>query len=136
MTVNEAVLVDTSVVSYIFNRNPLSEYYVDTLRGKHLLISFQTLEEIRFGAMKGNWGLGRMTQVLRHLHQYTVVWSNPELVVISASLRSDCEKRGHRLSTADAWIAATAIMLRCPVASHDRDFSRIPDLEVIRAPSA
>lgn len=30
--------------------------------------------------------------------------------------------------------AATAIMLNCPPATHDRDFSGIPGLEVVQAP--
>lgn len=29
--------------------------------------------------------------------------------------------------------AATTIMLDCPLASHDRDFSRIPGLEAVQA---
>ena len=55
------------------------------------------------------------------------------MVQISANLRSEREKAGRRLNTADAWIAATAILLACPLASHDRDFSDIPGLEFIRA---
>ena len=40
------------------------------------------------------------------------------------------------MSTADAWIAATAIRLGCPLATHDRDFSGIDGLELIQAPSS
>ena len=56
------------------------------------------------------------------------------MVRISARLRSERERAGRRLTTADAWIAATALMLDCPLPSHDGDFSGIPDLELIRAP--
>ena len=66
--------------------------------------------------------------------RYNVVWPNPALVRVCARLRSECEARGRRLETADAWIAATAVMLNCPLASHDRDFSGIPRLEIIQVP--
>ena len=52
-----------------------------------------------------------------------------------ARVRNERERAGRKLNTADAWIAATAIMLACPLASHDADFSDIPNLELIRAPS-
>ena len=134
MTDDRRTVVDTSVVSYIFNGHPVAAFYVNALRGRELAISFQTLEEIRFGAEKGGWGRRRRNEAERHLEQYRTIWANPELVAISANLRSEREQAGRRLNTADAWIAATAIMLDCPVASHDRDFSGIPDLELIRAP--
>ena len=70
----------------------------------------------------------------RHLRQYRTVWASLELVDICAHLRRERETAGRRLTTADAWIAASAILLDCPVATHDRDFSGIPNLEVIRAP--
>ncbi len=134
MTDDRRVVVDTSVVSYIFNGHAKAEFYVNELRGRQLAISFQTLDEIWFGAAKGGWGRVRRNEMERHLEQYRTVWANPALVAISANLRSEREQAGRRLNTADAWIAATAIMLECPVASHDRDFSGIPGLEMIRAP--
>ena len=71
-----------------------------------------------------------------HLQQYRTVWANPALVAIPASLRNQRQRAGRTLSTADAWIAATALILDCPLASHDRDFSGIPNLDLIRDPGA
>jgi len=36
------------------------------------------------------------------------------------------------LKSADAWIAATALLLECPLASHDGDFADIPGIELLR----
>ena len=99
------------------------------------VISFQTVEEAWFGAVKDNWGASRRNGLSQHLAQYDVVWPTPAMVDISANLRSDQEKAGHRLETADAWIAATALMLNCPLASHDGDFDWIPNLQLLRDPS-
>ena len=59
-----------------------------------------------------------------------------ELVQTCARLRADCRRRGRELKPADAWGAATAILLRCPLLSHDRDFGGHPDLRVICYPQA
>lgn len=129
------VVLDTSVVSLMFSGDHLGEYYKTEIAGLRPLISFQTLEEVWFGAFNGDWGARRKNDLVRHLDQYVVVWPTEELVEICAQLRCDRQSAGRRLSSADAWIAATALMLRCPLASHDRDFSHISDLSLIQAPT-
>ena len=131
---NLLVVVDTSVVSLICNRDPRSRFYQKQMEGKRAIISFQTWEEMLFGTYKGEWGDRRKSELAQYLQQYTVVWPTPELVNISANLRSESEAAGRRLATADAWIAATAILLNCPLASHDRDFSGIPNLRLLSSP--
>ena len=91
-----------------------------------MFISFQTLEELWYGAFSRGWGRRRTNELARHLDQYEVIWSGPELVNICARLRSERKAEGRALREADAWIAATAILLDCPLASRDRDFSGIP----------
>jgi len=97
--------------------------------GLRAVISFQTLEELWFGVLKGDWGPRRRNQLRQHLEQYEVAWATPELVNLSANIRNEREKAGRRLSTGDAWIAATALMLQCPLASHDRRFDRSTKVE-------
>lgn len=128
------IVLDTTIVSYIFKRDTRALYYEEHTRGNDLAISFQTLEEILFGARISGWGQRRINELLRHLERYEVVWPDDEMAELSAILRGERRARGRALDTADAWIAATALSLDCPLASHDRDFSGIPGLEVIRAP--
>ena len=135
MTTNSSLVVcDTSVVSIIHRQDPRASFYENYLDGKRAVVSFQALEEICFLPLKNNWNERRRNELMLHLDQYDIVWPNQDLVHISAQLRTDRERAGRRLNTADAWIAATAIMLRCPLASHDRDFSSIPNLHLIQAP--
>lgn len=128
------IVLDTSVVSYILNRDSRASYYLDQISGDVSVISFQTIEEMWFGAFKDNWGDERKRQLGLYLRQYEVIWPTSELAETCANLRSEREKVGLRLGVADAWIAATALMLRCPLAAHDRDFSNIPGLQLIRNP--
>lgn len=128
------IVLDTNVVSYIFNRDSRAGYYRDQLRGLRPFVSFQTLEELWFGANRDNWGERRRNELALHLEQYEIIWPNSALVTISAQLRRDRQRAGRSLDTADAWIAATALLLDCPLASGDRDFAGIPDLQLIQAP--
>lgn len=127
------VVIDTNIVSYIFNKHPIAEFYKEKIRGKSVIISFQTLEELWYGAYSKGWGDKRIQEVADHLKEYEVFWADDELVEICARLRSEGKSAGHPLMQADAWIAATAIRLKCPLVSHDGDFSNIPDLQLIRS---
>ena len=130
------VVLDTSVVSLFLRNAEEAVYYRSEIEGLRAVISFQTREEALFGAIRREWGAPRMNALQQHLNQYEMVGASIELVEISANLRSERERAGRKLNTADAWIAATAIMLDCPLASHDGDFSGIPNLELIRASSS
>ena len=131
------IVLDTSVVSYIFNRRPKTQYryYRRRIRNRRALISFQTLEERWYGAYSGGWSEKRKSELAIHLGQYEVIWPSAELVDICARLRAERKSAGREIAVADAWIAATALMLDCPLASHDGDFEGIPNLELIRNPS-
>ena len=100
-------------------------------------ISFQTLEELWYGAYTKGWGDRRKNELALHLEQYEIIWPSSELVTteVCARLRSERKSVGREMRESDAWIAATAIMLGCgwALASHDHDFSDIPDLELIQA---
>lgn len=134
-SVSSLVLLDTSVVSFIYNRDPRASFYIERITGLHSAISFQTLEELAIWPIKNGWGARRRNDLAQHLDQYAVIWPTHEMVQISAELRAFRENIGRRLNTADAWIAATAVSLGCPLASHDRDFSEIPGLELIKSPN-
>ena len=76
MTDTPRVVVDTSVVSFIHNHDDRAPYYERQLGGRRTFISFQTLEELWFGAYKYDWGAKRRTELAQHIDQYHVVWAN------------------------------------------------------------
>ena len=122
------VVLDTNVVSYIYRDDPIARQYSDRIVGKQAVISFQTYEELMHGALARNWGQARIDRMMRHVTaNYDVIHSSQRLVGTCADLRVYCERRGRRLETADAWIAATAVMLGGSLLSHDPDFSVLKD---------
>ena len=127
------IVLDTSVVSLVLEGDYRGSFYLAHMTGQRTVVSFQTLGEMWFGAFKAGWGARRKNELALHLDQCEMVWPDPETAHISANLRVDREKAGRRLNTADAWIAATAIRLSCPLASDDGDFDDIPRLQLIRA---
>ena len=131
----DLVVLDTSVVSLLLANAAPADYYQAEIAGRRTVVSFQTQEEVLFGAIKGNWGPRRMSQLRLHLDQYELIGVTPELIDVCARLRSERESAGRQLNTADAWIAATALLLQSPLATTDADFEGIPDLRLIRASS-
>ena len=127
------IVLDTDVVSYIFDQDNTAAYYRQRIEGRRTVISFQTLEESWYGAYSDGWGDRRTNELARHLEQYQVIWPSVRLVEICAQLRSERRAAGREIQSADAWIAATAILLDCPLASHDRGFVSIPGLKLIQA---
>lgn len=131
----EAVVIDTSLVSYIARKSPLAGYYIPHLEGRRIVISFHTREEVLYGAYLANWGERRVDDLKLQLEQYEVQWPDPALVDMTARLRASRRAAGREMDKADAWIAATALYLDCPLVSHDGDFVGIPGLQLIRDPS-
>ncbi len=127
------LVLDTSVVVHIFKKDNRASFYLQQAQGRRALISFQTLEELWHGAYFDGWGHKRKYELANHLKGYTVIWPNDRLVNVCAQLRADRKAAGRTLQSADAWIAATAILLQCPLASHDHDFSGIPGHKVVQA---
>ena len=128
------IVLDTSVVSLLFKGDPRSGFYLPHMTGQRTVISLQTVEEVWYGAYRARWGARQKNELSLHLEQFEVVWSDQETADISANLRVERERAGRKLNTADAWIAATALRLTCPLASDDGDFDGIPRLRLFRAP--
>ena len=126
------VVLDTSAFSIITYEREHADFYRSHLEGRRAVLPFQSREESLFGAFDRNWGQKRLNELRIHLDQYEMIGVTGELVEISATLRRECKASGHPLSKADAWIAATALQLRCPLISDDGDFQWIEGLELIR----
>lgn len=117
-------VIDTSVASMIhksLNGVGIHPFYAQQLAGKTIAISFQTVEEMLFGARKAGWGAVRVAALETFLKNYLVVPYDYDLTLICARLRADAEVVGRRLGIADAWIMATAIALGVPLVTDDRD---------------
>ena len=139
MTARSAVVVvDTNVFGADLVRQgaPLATLYRPLLEGRSFVLSFQTVAELRFGALRQGWGTRRLDRLDERVARAHVVWVGPELLDEYVHLRVRCEQGGHALAQshhdADRWIAATAIRLGIPLVSHDSVFTAAPGLTLER----
>jgi predicted nucleic acid-binding protein len=116
-------VLDTTVVSLLLNRNPLLSLYQSYLHNASLCISFQTVAEMRFGALRAGWGAVRRRNLELFLSAFNLIVYSDELGDHWAQVVDEARRAGRRLEAGDAWIAATARLISAPLLTHDRDFS-------------
>jgi tRNA(fMet)-specific endonuclease VapC len=129
------VVVDTDVYSArLVPDSTLARRYEPLLIGRAELVSFQTVAEVRYGALLRGWGDTRLRRMEAAFGQIEIVYPGPDLIRAYAELRADCQRAGHSLSQreqdADRWIAATAVRLGIPLVSNDGVFADAPGLVV------
>lgn len=129
---SERLVADTNVLSYIFNGHSLAQLYKPKLEGHVAAVSFQTLAELRLGAVLARWGERRKGQLERFLQAFVVVFPNDALCHRWALVRAESLRAGQPIDTADAWIAATALELNVSLVTHNaKDFSAVKGLQLI-----
>ena len=132
-----AVVVDTMAVSALVNATRQPEPAAESsalIAGRPIVISFATVTELRYGALKAGWGQLRRRALERDLARFIVVQPDDQLMSICADLRTSCETAGRplgqKLHEADRWIAATEIRLDLELISDDTVFQNVPQLAV------
>lgn len=127
-----AVLVDTDVVSFIFKLDTRGTLYEPHLSGVGQFASFMTIAELEWWAGVRNWGTRRRTDLEAYLQRYTVIDSDRSLCRQWAEVRLQAQRAGRVIAPADAWVAATALLYKLPLVTHNRaDFDWIGGLTVI-----
>lgn len=61
------------------------------------MVSFVTVTELRYGALKAGWGDLRRRGLERDLARLVIVPADDELMAVCARLRARCEASGHGL---------------------------------------
>ena len=133
------IVIDTDVYSADLSETALIAVYEPIIVGRPAFLSFQTVAELHFGALRRNWGAARMRKLDAKIAAAQVVHSGEDLVATCAHLRAESVRFGHALGQrehdADRWIAATALRLGIPLVSNDRIFEGAPGLRLESARS-
>lgn len=127
-----SLVVDTDIVSYIFKKDTRSELYAPHLVQTPKFISFMSLAELRLWELQCNWGETKREKFEELLSDFGVVQSDEELCRVWAKIKSDARKKGRPIETADAWVAAVALMFDIPLVTHNRKhFENVEGLKII-----
>jgi tRNA(fMet)-specific endonuclease VapC len=124
-------VVDTSVASFMLDDRPeLERYEAELAVVSTVYVSFQTVAELRFGALNRQWGRVRIQALETFIERLEIVGYTDELSTKWARVAYEARRAGRRLEAGDAWIAATALLLGAPLVTHDRDFAGIASSSV------
>ncbi len=134
-TATVRLVVDTDVASYIFKWHAkFAPQYVEIIRGSELVLSFMTLAEMRQGALNANWGQRKRDLLQEYLDDFSVLHSDSLLCSTWAEVRNESGRKGRHMSSPDAWIAATALVLSAPlVTNNPKDFRPLDKLQLVSA---
>jgi len=134
-TATARLVVDTDVASFLFKWHPkFAPRYVAMIRGSELVVSFMTVAEMRQGALDANWGPRKCDVLEAYLADFAVLHSDSLLCSTWAAVRNQSVRKGRRMSSADAWIAATALVLSAPlVTNNPKDYDHLDDLQLLSA---
>ncbi len=115
-------IFDTMILSYLIRHDPLAALYRGELTsGEPIFISCQTVGEIRYGAVKKNWGPEKIKKALRIVSQFAVLPIDETTANFYGDIRAGADKLGRSLHSQDAWILATAKQYKLTLVSHDGD---------------
>jgi predicted nucleic acid-binding protein len=79
-----------------------------------------------------NWGAQRRDLMRRFLARFTPLLPDAETARLWARIKSSCDKKGRPITFADAWIAAAALQLDIPLATHNAsDYAAVDNLVLL-----
>lgn len=127
-----AVLIDTDVVSYLFKKDTRVRLYQRHLAGQRWILSFMTVAELDLWALRHHWGAARKARMEQHLRRFVLYPFNRALCAQWAEVMDSARRNGRPIQTADAWIAATALLAGVPLVTHNpADYAGVSGLNVL-----
>jgi predicted nucleic acid-binding protein len=131
----DAVLLDTDVFSYLLRAGDRrGDPYRPHVRGKTIAVTFITVGELYYGAIKRAWSGKTILSLEQHLKAAVIVPYDVEICKTYGRLRATLktESGSDRVLQNDLWIAACALRHNLPLISNNRKhFEGIPGLNLI-----
>jgi len=128
----ETVLLDTCIISFFLKTDERAKHYEPYVDNNRLVVSFMTIAELYRWTITKKWGLKRKLDLEKYLSKFIVYPFTDHLCYKWAEVVEEMKDKGNPISCADAWIAATALLLDIPIVTHNKkDFCEINHLKVI-----
>jgi predicted nucleic acid-binding protein len=91
-----------------------------------------SLAELRRWSLERNWGEKRRQELEVYLTRYLILHSDDQMCDRWAQAIDSARLRGRPVAPADAWVAATALLLDVPLVTHNgAHYTGIAGLRVI-----
>ena len=125
------IVLDTDVVSFLLKADSRAQLYLPLLDNRQWFISFMTEAELEQWALLANWSEKRVEWLRLFLGRFAIVRSSHGLVLKWAEAMVAARRNGRRIETADAWVAATALLYDAPLLTHNKaDYLGVPGLRL------
>jgi tRNA(fMet)-specific endonuclease VapC len=133
---SDAVLLDTDVFSYLLNEaDKRAEIYKKHVQNKTLAISFVTVGELHYGALKKKWGSRRLAVLNARMKAVVVIPYDIEVCREYARIKIEAKTLAgtdRTIGANDLWIAACARHHDLPLISNNRKhFEGLPGIILI-----
>ena len=126
------VVIDTDVLSFLYKRDTRARLYEPHLNDPPFIVSFMSLAELRRWALERSWGESRREELEDYLTRYLILHSDDQMCGRWAEAMYSARRRGRPVAPADAWVAATALLLDVPLITHNgTHYTGIDGLRVI-----
>lgn len=79
-----------------------------------------TRAELEQWALERNWGTQRRESMRAYLRQYILAPFDEAICLRWAEVRDSTRRNGRPIGTADAWVAAAALLYAAPLVTHNR----------------
>jgi predicted nucleic acid-binding protein len=128
---HEKILLDTNIVIYLTGSTTWKTEYLPLVEGKQLFISVMTFAELLEHGYHKNLSERNMRLLAQTLKlDHTILPCNEDVCDRFGWIRS--QRRNKPISVPDALIAATALVYKLPLITHNAgDFEGIDGLKVI-----
>jgi hypothetical protein len=132
------VVIDTDVTSWLLDPRPLphAEAARRVIGRRARVVSFVTVTELRYGALRAGWGGLRLRRLERSLADLEVIQTSERLISRCAQLRDTASRGGHglgqKIHEADRWVATTALAPGLELVAGDGSFGGIGGLDLHR----
>ncbi len=116
---NDTVLLDSDVASFLFKKSPFAEPFRPLLRGKRLALAFTSVAELYRWTLKRKWGPRKTAELERALRTYLVLPYDRNMAWSWARVVATCENAGRPIAPSDAWVAAAALRYDISLATNN-----------------
>ena len=114
------LVLDTDVLSFLYKRDTRARLYEPHLNDPPFIVSFMSLAELRRWTLERNWEEKRRQELEAYLTRYLILHSDDQMCDRWAQAINSARLRGRPIAPADAWVAATALLLDVPLVTHNR----------------
>jgi tRNA(fMet)-specific endonuclease VapC len=128
--IGNSILIDTNIVIELFRGNLEVRKTLNTC--ELVYIPFAVLGELYLGAYKSTNSSKHLTQISQFVKNCSILNADQETAKEYGQLKSILIKKGKPIPENDLWIAAISKQYNLRLATFDKDFLELPEIEIIK----